>query len=66
MAGVVVLRPSCLVSTYQYCSSHHDGDTRSDTDSGFLGFERNRSRGDLRSGTLGAGSSFWVSFAEGL
>ena len=53
MAGVVFFLPY-LVSVYQYCSSHHDGEIRSVTESGFFGFVRNRSKGDLRSSTLGS------------
>jgi hypothetical protein len=36
---------------YQYCSSHHAGDTRSVTERAFLGSVRNRSSGDLVSGS---------------
>ncbi len=54
MAGVRRFLP-CLVSTYQYCSSHHEGEIRSVTERGFLGFVRKRSIGDRRSSASGAG-----------
>lgn len=38
---------------YQYCSSHHAGDTRSVTESAFFGGVRNRSSGDRVSGAEG-------------
>ena len=44
MALVCGLRPN-LLSVYRYCSSHHAGDTRSVTESGFFGLVRKRSRG---------------------
>jgi len=38
---------------YQYCNWHHAGDTKSVTDSVFLGGERNRSRGERLSEVVG-------------
>jgi len=35
-----------MVNVYQYCSSHHAGDTKSVTDRAFFGSVRNLSSGD--------------------
>jgi len=50
IAGVLFILPY-LVNEYQYCSSHHAGDTISVTESGFIGGFLKRSSGDLLSST---------------
>lgn len=37
---------------YQYCNSHHAGDTRSVTERAFFGWVRNCSNGDRLSGDI--------------
>ena len=53
IAGVVVFFPFFLVNVYQYCISHHDGATKSDTENALL-MARNRSIGVLISSAEGS------------
>lgn len=51
---------------YQYCSSHHAGDTRSVTERAFFGGVRNRSSGDPVSDDRVVEGSKGVSSARGV